>query len=199
MDYTSAFISMLIILGTFGNIFIFEGILNSLGVKDNEKKKAIRKAYLFAYLIWIPVYIFGLEFLKFFGISLPAFAIAGSILLFYIGMEILVKDIPASARLENNNKLEEVVITPMAVPLLTGPGVITTTLIYRSYNLDPFLLFIVFSLAFLVSFVIVYNGNRILSKVDKKVILVLNRISAIMLLAISVELFIHGLKIIVTT
>ena len=95
MDYTQALISMFIILGPFGNIFIFESILNSLGVIDKNKRSlAIKKAFLIAYLTWIPIFIAGLYILKFFGITIESFKIAGGILLMLIALDILRDNTP---------------------------------------------------------------------------------------------------------
>lgn len=198
MDYVSAFISMLIILGTFENILIFNNILDSFKFDMNKKKKTIKDAYIIAYLVWLPFFFFGTYFLLFFGINLPSFAIAGGIFLFYIGIEILIRDVPSYARLENVNE-EGIAITPLAIPLLTGPGVITTTLIYRSYNLSLITLFFSFSLAFLISFIITYYGIQALGKINEKYLIVINRFMGLILLAIAIEILLNGIHLIVTT
>jgi len=198
MDLIQAFISMLIILGPFANIFIFDSILDSFGIDEKEKKYAIKKAFLLAYAIWLPIFIFGNLILKAFSINLSSFRIAGGIFLFYIALEILTKDVPTYVRLENKyENLEKILMTPMAVPLLTGPGVITTTLIYRSlinsiFSFDFILLFLIFSLAYLTAFLIIYNGTLLVDRLGKNFMIVLNRLMGLILLAISIEFIISG-------
>ena len=198
MDLIQAFISMLIILGPFANIFIFDSILDSFGIDKKEKKYAIKKAFLLAYAIWLPIFIFGNLILKAFSINLSSFRIAGGLFLFYIALEILTKDVPTYVRLENKyENLEKILMTPMAVPLLTGPGVITTTLIYRSlinsiFSFDFILLFLIFSLAYLTAFLIIYNGTLLVDRLGKNFMIVLNRLMGLILLAISIEFIISG-------
>lgn len=199
MDYTQALISMFIILGPFGNIFIFESILNSLGVIDKNKRSlAIKKAFLIAYLTWIPIFIAGLYILKFFGITIESFKIAGGILLMLIALDILRDNTPKISNIKHqDSEIEKVIVTPMAIPLLTGPGVITTTLLYKTKTvslLEDICLFVIFSIAFVLAFLVVYNGEKIIDRLGRTKIILLNRLMGLILLAIAVEFIVNGIK-----
>lgn len=199
MDYTQALISMFIILGPFGNIFIFESILNSLGVIDKNKRSlAIKKAFLIAYLTWIPIFIAGLYILKFFGITIESFKIAGGILLMLIALDILRDSTPKISNIKHqDSEIEKVIVTPMAIPLLTGPGVITTTLLYKTKTvslLEDICLFVIFSIAFVLAFLVVYNGEKIIDRLGRTKIILLNRLMGLILLAIAVEFIVNGIK-----
>ncbi|MEM4841561.1 MAG: MarC family protein [Nanopusillaceae archaeon] len=194
--YLRAFFSLFLILGTFGNIFLFNSLLENYTKSINRKKEAIKKAYLIAYLIWLPIFFLGKNFLYFFGITEKSFAIAGSIFLSLIAFEIISKDIPSFTKISNNKeKLEEIIVTPMATPLLTGPGVITTTIIFRSIVKETILLFFIFTLSFIFSFLIVFLSIGILEKIDKKYFMVLNRIFGLILLAIAIEILFSTIKL----
>ncbi|MEM4511653.1 MAG: MarC family protein [Nanopusillaceae archaeon] len=194
--YLRAFFSLFLILGTFGNIFLFNSLLENYTKSINRKKEAIKKAYLIAYLIWLPIFFLGKNFLYFFGITEKSFAIAGSIFLSLIAFEIISKDIPSFTKISNNKeKLEEIIVTPMATPLLTGPGVITTTIIFRSIIKETILLFFIFTLSFIFSFLIVFLSIGILEKIDKKYFIVLNRIFGLILLAIAIEILFSTIKL----
>ncbi|MEM4588078.1 MAG: MarC family protein [Nanopusillaceae archaeon] len=194
--YLRAFFSLFLILGTFGNIFLFNSLLENYTKSINRKKEAIKKAYLIAYLIWLPIFFLGKNFLYFFGITEKSFAIAGSIFLSLIAFEIISKDIPSFTKISNNKeKLEEIIVTPMATPLLTGPGVITTTIIFRSIIKETILLFFIFTLSFIFSFLIVFLSIGILEKIDKKYFMVLNRIFGLILLAIAIEILFSTIKL----
>jgi len=192
-----AFFSLFLILGTFGNIFLFDAILSNYTNDLKTKRKTIGKAYLIAYLIWIPVFLLGDYFLYIFGISKYSFAIAGSIFLSLISFEIISKDIPSYTKIIDEGKLESIIVSPMAVPLITGPGVITTTIIYRSMISDTVPLFFVFSLAFLLSFLTIYIFIGLLNRINKKYFVILNRIFGLILLAIAIEILISAIKSII--
>ncbi|MEM0379406.1 MAG: MarC family protein [Nanopusillaceae archaeon] len=194
--YLRAFFSLFLILGTFGNIFLFNSLLENYTKSINIKKEAIKKAYIIAYLIWIPIFFLGKNFLYFFGITEKSFAIAGSIFLSLIAFEIISRDSPSFTKFsDNKEKLEEIVVTPMATPLLTGPGVITTTIIFRSMLNEFLLLFLVFTLAFILSFLVVFFSVGILEKINKKYFMVLNRIFGLILLAMAIEILLYNIKI----
>ncbi|MGC9079601.1 MAG: MarC family protein [Nanopusillaceae archaeon] len=195
LNYGSIFVTMLIILGTLPNIFIFESIFDSFDIEKEKRKYAINKAYLIAYLVWFIIFLGGTPFLNIMGIDLDAFRIAGGIFLFYIAFEILTKDIPSHINIKdkNGNEVENIIVTPLAIPLITGPGVITTTLIYTSQKLNMLYLFLSMSSAFLVSYLIIYFGRTILEKFGKKNLIILNRLAALILLSISVQIVIGGI------
>jgi len=197
-SYLGPFIVMLMILGTFSNIFLFYSILENLNISNFHKKRIIRKAYIIAYIIWFFVFIFGESILYIFGISIVDFRIAGGVFLSYIAFEMLTKESPSYLDIKDNKNAESIAITPLATPLLTGPGVMTTTIVYKTYYYDLILLFITFSLAFLVSYIIVYYGEIILEKLGKKNILIINKLMALLLLAIGIDFILSGLKVFIT-
>jgi len=192
-----AFFSLFIILGTFGNIFLFDTILSNYTNDVKEKRRAVKKAYLIAYLIWLPIFILGEGFLYIFGINKESFAIAGSIFLSLISFEIISKDTPSYVKVGDEGKIESVIASPMAVPLITGPGVITTTIIFKSIISNVIYLFLAFSLAFLLSFLVVYIFIGLLSKISRKYFVVLNRLFGLILLSIAIEILISAIKSII--
>ena len=202
--FVRALVSLFIILGPFGNIFIFESILDSLAVFDKkERENAIKKAFKVAYLVWIPVFLFGTYVLKFFGITIESFEIAGGILLLLIALDILQNTAPKISNVHHHEQeLEKVVITPMAIPLLTGPGTITTTILYRSHINDLktlSILFISFSLAYLLAYFVVLKGEEIITRFGRTVVIIANRLMGLILLAIAVEFITNGIKLIFFT
>jgi multiple antibiotic resistance protein len=98
---------------------------------------------IFSFLFLGFFFVTGLTLLKFFGISLPAFRIAGGILLFLLGLDMARGDF-ADAIAEQTASGEPVptrvyarqgfarLVVPFAMPLLIGPGAISTAVIYAS-------------------------------------------------------------------
>jgi len=189
-----AFFSLFLILGTFGNVFLFDAILSNYTNDLKKKKEAIRKAYQIAYFVWIPIFVFGEYFLYIFGVTKESFAIAGSIFLALISFEIISRDLPSYAKVDGGEKIESVIASPMAIPLITGPGVITTTIIFRSMVENALILFLFSSLAYFLSFLFIYFSIGIIDKINRKYFIILNRIFGLILLSISVEILINSIK-----
>ncbi len=105
--------------------------------KDNTKKerhKMILKAVIVAFLVLAFFALVGYHLLSYFGISRPAMQIAGGILLFVIGFEMLYGHVSKTESTEPEEKeaieKQDISITPLAIPLLAGPGAITAVVLY---------------------------------------------------------------------
>ena len=98
---------------------------------------------LFAFVFMTFFFFSGLALLEFFGISLPAFRIAGGVILFLMGLEMARDDFTAmfadaaegaeseGARAYARRRFERLVV-PFAMPLLIGPGAISSVVIFAS-------------------------------------------------------------------
>lgn len=114
------------------------------GVTGRERAQIALYISLFVLGFLTFFYFTGLSLLTFFGISLPAFRIAGGIILLLVGLD-MVRDNPDSkspdaveaapapkSRRETVSRRFERMIVPFAMPLLIGPGAISTVIIYAS-------------------------------------------------------------------
>ena len=113
------------------------------GVSGRDRAQIALYISLFELAFLTFFYFTGLGLLAFFGISLPAFRIAGGIILLLVGLD-MVRDDPSSksadavegtapkAKRESVGRRFERMIVPFAMPLLIGPGAISTVIIYAS-------------------------------------------------------------------
>jgi multiple antibiotic resistance protein len=137
---------------------------------------------------------------KVMGITLPAFQIAGSVLLLRIALDMLyAKRSPAretSEEVEAGAAKEDIAITPLGVPMLAGPGAISTTLILMSQargweqQVALFGCIAAVSLASYLSFRLAVQGARRLSPLALKLV---TRLMGLLLAALSVQFAINGL------
>ena len=122
---------MLIIVNPLGATLIYVSLTTNL---DQPARDTIaRDACRFALLILVFVAVLGAWILQLFGITLEAFRIAGGILLFGIGMEMVYArtsrtKLTATERYESREN-DDVAIMPLAIPMIAGPGAITTTIV----------------------------------------------------------------------
>ncbi|RAK57362.1 MarC family protein [Phenylobacterium deserti] len=134
------FVALFALLDPLGNVPVFAAA--TAGARPRDRAQIAVYIALFALGFLTFFYFSGLSLLAFFGISLPAFRIAGGVILFLLGLEMARDDFTASYA-EAADEAEahpdkrswararfEKMIVPFAMPLLIGPGAISTVVIY---------------------------------------------------------------------
>jgi len=134
------FVALFALLDPIGNVPIFAAATS--GASPKARRMIAVYIALFSFLFMLFFYFTGLALLEFFGISLAAFRIAGGVLLFLLGLEMAREDFtavfadPDGAMVEGSDpriyarRSFERLIVPFAMPLLIGPGAISTAIIY---------------------------------------------------------------------
>jgi multiple antibiotic resistance protein len=193
--------SILIIINPLGATLIYVSLTASL---DRPARDIIaRDACRFAILLLLFVAVLGAWILQLFGISLEAFRIAGGILLFGIGMEMVYAKtsrtkLTATERYESRDA-GDIAIMPIAIPMIAGPGAITTTIVLmnEAIVLTPLAVGVVF-LSIILSIVITYymmrNSDYIMSKVGQREYRAINRLMGMLLIAIAVQFVLTGIR-----
>ncbi|MDZ7741806.1 MAG: MarC family protein [Bacteroidota bacterium] len=171
------------------------------------------KAVLYAFLI-VTVFCVGGQFIfKIFGITLPAFQITGGILLFSVGLQ-MIHGKPSHVQYPSTDKHKEAVqeqvenasssiaISPLAIPILAGPGTIATAMNFvgatKSSGLDTIMhtatVVIIFALMSFITFLMFIGGERIIKLLGHGIINVISRIMGLILAVISVQMIISGIN-----
>ncbi|MFZ9296189.1 MAG: MarC family NAAT transporter [Bacteroidia bacterium] len=92
---------------------------------EDQKLQTLKKTCIYIFLICIVSYYIGVYILNFFGISIPALRLAGGLVIFRSGWQLLnvthKKELRNSIR-EDSNQREDISFSPLAMPLLAGPG-----------------------------------------------------------------------------
>ena len=134
------FVALFALLDPVGNVPIFAA--STLGASGRERAQIAFLISLFVLGFLTFFYFTGLSLLAFFGISLPAFRIAGAAILFMLGVSMARDDFTAEFAKAADAKGKdskayvrrrfEQMIVPFAMPMLIGPGAISTVIIYAS-------------------------------------------------------------------
>jgi len=129
--YLTAFISLVAIVNPFGNAPLFA--VWTEGRSATEQRKTALRASLTSFIILIAFIFFGEYILKFFQITIPAFKIAGGMLIFIIGLSMINVLRPRESSTPQEEKeageKDDISVVPMGVPILSGPGAITTSMV----------------------------------------------------------------------
>ncbi|MCX5697828.1 MAG: MarC family protein [Candidatus Omnitrophica bacterium] len=119
-----AFIPIFVAVDAIGNIPIFVSLVE--GSNKKERRRAISDSVTTATAVAVVFMFVGKWVLRLIGITIPDFQIAGGLLLFVISLRLLLPG--ASKMLVANGHDKDVGVFPLGTPLITGPAVLTTTL-----------------------------------------------------------------------
>jgi len=195
----SSFITLFIIVDPIVNVPLFMAILANF--KKSDRKKMVKKATIIAAIVLIIFTLAGDTIFRLLSIEMYSFRIAGGLLLFIISIEMLFGRRPhtkSSAEEEEEALIkEDVVVTPLAVPLLTGPGAITTGIVLlhaANGTTNKILLFLDIGLVFLISYFILSRSEKAFEILGKTGTMVIVRIMGLLLAAIAVQFVITGVE-----
>jgi multiple antibiotic resistance protein len=192
VDLAKAVIVLFIIVDPFGNVPIFMGLTEKMA--ENERRKVFDTATVVAILLLLIFAFAGQEIFIIFGISINSFEVAGGLLLLIISMRILIS---GSLR-EGWESSESLGAVPIAMPLLVGPGAITTTILNLQYYGILVTITSVLVVLFLTWVTLRYVGTiyRFLGKTGSVVIA---RVMSLLLAAIAVQYILTGVSHFVTS
>lgn len=164
-----------------------------LNLKKRGKKINIAKATLFSLVMFITFFYVGEACLKLFGVDISSFAIAGSLIIFVVALEMILdieifKDSPDTPK--------DATFIPIVFPLIAGAGALTTLLSIRSQYQDINILLAVFLNMGIVFFVLKMT-KKIERVLGAPTIYMLQKFFGIILLAISVKLFTTNITILI--
>ena len=184
-DLTRAAIALFIIVDPFGNIPIFVGLTEN--VPDAQRKKVYNTATLVGMALLLVFAFAGEEIFSLFGLSIYSFEVAGGILLLIIAIRILI----TGSMHENVESPESLGAVPIAIPLLVGPGAITTTIFdLQAYGIVSAILAVLIVLS--LTWVILRYINGIYKFLGKTGSLVIARVMALLIAAIAVQYILTG-------
>lgn len=187
MVFLKAFFALFVIMDSLGNVPIFIATFSKS--KDSMTKENIRKVTLTAYGLLI-VFILGGEYvLKFFGITLESFMIAGGLILMITGLQ-SVRGLKSNKK--DAHKYSEGVV-PIATPIIVGPGTLATTLLLVQ-NDGMLITFLAATLNILVVWFVLKKINIFHRFLGKQGSEVMSRIMGLILVALAVEFIRRGIQ-----
>lgn len=168
-----------------------------------EKCRAMaRRACLTAASVLVFFALFGTVIFKVFGVTLPAFRVAGGLLLMLTALDMLRAQRPATKTSEAETlegaAQEDIAIVPLAMPLLAGPGAIATVMVLMAqYGQEWTGAAIVVGcvvVTFLVTYVVLRSANLVKRVLKQTGIAILERVFGLILAAIAVQFVFEGGK-----
>ena len=191
------FTSFFTLTNPLGTMPVFLTMTN--GMNDHERKAIVRRATIVSFITLMVITFSGQFLFKFFGISSNGFRIAGGFIIFKIGFDML------QARYSNAKLKEEEVktyaddisITPLAIPMLCGPGAIANAIMLMddasTLSLKGTLIGII-ALVYFITFLILQASTRLVRILGETGNNVMMRLMGLILMVIAVECFVSGLK-----
>lgn len=199
VEYIKIFIGLLAIVNPFGAIPLF--ISMTANESELQRKKTVDLTSIGVTVILLTVLFFGQPILNFFGISIDSFRIAGGILLLLMAIAMLnaktsnVKQTEVEAY-ESMDK-ESVAIVPLAMPMLAGPGGISSVII-ASHKGDGFGHYFGITIGILLLSALVWLILRAATWIARHLgetgINIFSRIMGLILAAIAIEFIANGIK-----
>jgi multiple antibiotic resistance protein len=195
----SSFITFFIIVDPIVNVPLFRAFLSDLDQKTRQNM--VKKAVIVAAVVLVIFTLAGNTIFHFLGIEMYSFRIAGGVILLIIAIEMLLGRRPgtksSAVEEEESMRSEDLVVTPLAVPLLTGPGAITTGIVLfntASGITDQVILFVVIGLVYLLSYFILSRSEKVFDSLGHTGTMVIVRIMGLLLAAIAIQFMITGIE-----
>lgn len=170
------------------------------GADKDERKQMRKKAVTVAFFIVLSFIVLGKIIFSLFGLSIPAFKITGGILIFLAGFDMVRSKDPGRLDKEDMQKLkfdQSVAISPLAIPLMAGPGSIVTAMTFVSGKdlISTGIVIVMFAFICLLHYFIFQMSSAIVKRLGQSVITVIGRIMGLIIAVIGTGMVLEGIKI----
>ena len=194
----SAFVTLLLVVDPVGLVPAFLAV--TTGMADKDKRAIVLRAPAIAASILVVIALIGNWLLRQLGIGIPAFQIAGGLLLFGVSYRMIFGDRPHREAREADKALHEnasdVAVFPLAIPLMAGPGAIATTLLLAGNAGTMQRLSVIIAIILLVCLLCMLSftfAGLIARSLGRTGNAVLSRLLGILLAAYSVQFVLNGI------
>lgn len=172
----------------------------TVGADKAYRRRMARRAAWTCFLVLTCFALAGSLIFDFFGITLPAFEIAGGLILLLIGIDMLQAKRSQTQEVEPERQegatKEDVGVTPLGIPMLAGPGAISTVMVLigpQPKLWQAICIFAVIAVSALVSYWVLAAADKVRAFLGDTGIRILIRIMGLLLTAIAVQFFINGI------
>ena len=183
-DILTIFMVLFAVIDIIGNIPIIIDLRKKAGHIQSEKASLIAGFILVLFLF------IGEQLLSIIGIDVHSFAVAGSLIIFFIALEMILG---IKIYKDEKNPINATVF-PLAFPLIAGPGSLTTLLSLKAeFNNTNIIVAIIINMFFI--YIVLKGSNRIEKIIGENGIGIIRKIFGVVLLAISIKLFTTNIKL----
>jgi multiple antibiotic resistance protein len=169
------------------------------GADSARRKRMARKAAVTCFIVLTSFALAGTLIFRMFGITLPAFEIAGGVVLLLIGIDMLeAKRSPtqeSTGETEEAASKEDAGIVPLGIPMLAGPGAISSVMVLVGQATHREMLAILAAIAItaFVSYWVLAGAEAVRRVMGETGIRILVRIMGLLLMALAVQFFVNGM------
>lgn len=190
------FTSFFSIINPLGSIPVFMSM--TANFEERQRRATARKATLMAFIILVVFALTGQILFKVFGISANGFRVAGGVIFFVMGYDMLNARI---SRMKIKKKdvreyVEDISITPLGIPILAGPGAITNSIVLME-DASGFDMKIILILSMLVTIIITliswYSAGKIMKVIGETGNKIMMKLMGLIVMVIAVEFMVAGL------
>lgn len=164
---------------------------------EESKKRIARKASITAFVIVAAFVIMGKYIFELFGITIPAFKITGGILIFYVGFEMLMSNQSKVHSTGEEAPDEGVAISPLAIPILAGPGTIVTAMnnITDGSFIHIGIVLGIFAIMILLTYWAFSMSDLIVKRLGDNIIKVIGKLMGLILAIMGTGMVVEGIKL----
>jgi len=196
LTYTlTVFMGFFAIMNPIANTPIFLGLVQ--GEERKDKRKVARIASITAFLIVTSFIIAGKYIFELFGITIPAFKVTGGILLFYVGFEMLMSKESKIHSKNNSQENNSVAISPLAIPILAGPGTIVTAMnhVTDASFFHIGIVISIFALMIFLTYLAFSFSDLLVRKIGANLISVIGKLMGLILAIMGTGMVMEGIKL----
>jgi multiple antibiotic resistance protein len=199
-EYTKIFLALLVIVNPVGAVPLFATMTSAN--TEQEKKNIARTASTAVAVVLVVAAVGGQGLLALFGISIASFKVGGAILILLLAISMMhgapsaEKQMPDET--EDAQYRESVAVVPLAIPLLSGPGAISTIIIYATARSSMGHLAAIIAcgvLVALVTWIALRVATPVSNWLGKSGVNIATRLMGLLLAAVAVEIFAGGVVV----
>lgn len=171
------------------------------GYTEEHRRRTVRSAVLTAFCVLTVFALLGGTIFQVFGITINAFRIAGGVIFFGIGMDMLQAKRARGKTTEEEERegmiKEEIGVTPLGIPMITGPGAITTVMVLMTQAREPVYVAAIFGAILVVlaiTFAVLSAAPRVLRVFGQTGLNVMTRIMGLLVTVIAVQYIVDGAR-----
>jgi len=197
--YAAVIVSIFAIVDPVGTLPFFVALTD--GLPETDRVVVGNRAVLVLAIVLGLFALLGRFLFAAFGFTLGAFEIAGGILLFLVAFDMLQGEVTRTKFTPQDREAaiarrDEIAIVPLGIPLLAGPGAISTVMIYEaSAGPDPWIIvatFVAIGVTAAATFVILRLGHPILERLGRTGVMAMTRVLGLILAALGVQFVLNG-------
>jgi len=188
------FMGFFAIMNPIANTAVFAGL--TADNTKSEKSRIAAKALSITFIVILMFSILGKAIFHMFSITLPALRITGGILVFLVGYHMLNGKVSS---LHTSEQGEDIAVSPLAMPLLAGPGTIATAMNYSASGgfTEIIISVSMFTILCVITFLCFKYSSKILEKISKNSLGIITRLMGLILAVMGTQMVLEGLSSII--